>query len=121
MCCKQERLGDKIKGNKFFIMILKKLGIDDKYTGYYYLVQILEIVINYGVKSNSFYKEIYPEVGRFFNTADWTIERNIRHLLHKTWDGEMAHKLKDFWKSEKKPTCRKFIFVLRDYIMSFIS
>lgn len=121
MCCKQEKFGDKIKGSKFFILILNKLGVSKKYTGYYYLVQILELLVNYGVDSKSFYKEIYPEVGGYFNTEGWTIERDIRHLLNRTWNEDMALKLKDFWKSEEKPTCRKFIFVLRDYIMSLLA
>lgn len=121
MCSKQIRYEEKIKNSRFFMKILDYLMIDKKYIGYYYIVEILNCLINCGMPEKSMSKIIYPVVGLKFEKNSFTIERDIRHLINKSWNDEFKFKIKDIWEKDEKPTCRKFIFILRDYIYNKIA
>ena len=119
MCRKYFRFGNLIQGNKFFINQLDEIGLKTCFTGYYYVVDILDIVINKGLKQKSFSKYVYPKIAEKYNTNECTVERNIRNLIAKNWNDDMQAKLK--WNNEQKPSCKKFVFIIKDYIMSKIT
>lgn len=120
MGTKQKKYGDIISSNKYFIKCLLDLGINNNYTGYFYLIFILDLLINEELVVKSFNKEIYPLVAIEFNKTTCTIERNIRNLIDKTWNN-VNKKLKDFWRAETKPTCQKFIYMIKNYILMQIT
>ncbi len=103
----------------FYDYKLQKLGLRKDLVGYYYLVEILTILINENRTVRSFSKEIYPSIASRYNRNDCTVERDIRHCINNQWN-KIKDKLKDFWDKPSQPTCRKFIFVLKNYIMSFL-
>ena len=103
---------------KFFVMKLAELGIYEKYTGYYFLVYILDLLINKRIKVKSFYKDVYPLVAKEYNKTECSIERDIRNLIKKIWQGEINDRLSEVWGSKTRPTCCKLIYVLKNYMYS---
>lgn len=118
---KVEQYTEKISSNVFFIKTLDRLGIKKKYTGYYYLVDILDLVINKGMKTNKFSKKIYPLVADKYHKTECTIERNIRSVISRCCDEKFLDKVDDVYSCEKAPTCCKFIRIIKDFIMAQIS
>ena len=78
MCKKYDRFGNLIQGNKYFIKKLNELGLKQNFTGYYYIIDILDIMINKGIGEKSFSKNVYPIIAMKYNKSECTIERNIR-------------------------------------------
>ena len=121
MCKKFDRFGNLIQGNKYFINQLNELGLKQTFTGYYYVVDILDITINQGVKEKSFSKYVYPIIAKKYGKSECTIERNIRNLIDKTWCESMQIKLNSYWNKTEKPSCKKLIYIIKSYIMDMIS
>ena len=121
MCRKYDRFGKYIQENKYFISQLNDIGIRKNYTGYYYLVDILDILINQDLKVKSFSRQVYPIIAEKYNTSECTVERNIRNLIDKSWSDKIRKKLIKVYDSPNKPHCRQFIYVIRNYIMMQIS
>ena len=121
MCKKYDRYGKLIQGNKYFISQLNYLGFRKNYTGYYYLVDILDILINQGARVKSFSRQVYPIIAEKYNKSECTIERNIRNLIDKNWTEKTQKKLKDVWNKPTKPACRDFIIMIKTYILSQIA
>ncbi|MBQ9795412.1 MAG: hypothetical protein IJW36_00425 [Clostridia bacterium] len=120
MTAKEYKFKDKISGKVYFTKQLDILGIDRKYTGYFVLVEILNIMINeIEGKVRSFSKKIYPIVAERFNVADYTIERNIRNLIDKCWSKEMREELN--YDLDTKPKCQDFIYIVKEYIENKIA
>lgn len=103
----------------YFMKQFDFLGISRKYTGYYYLVEIVQYLVNQDVFITSFSKQIYPLVAQKFNTTECTIERNIRSLIDHVWTLEIMEKL-NVYLPNRKPTCKEFIFMIKNYIINQI-
>ena len=121
MSPKEMRYGCKVENKVYFVKCLDELKILKIYTGYYLLVEIMDIMINQGVNSGSFSRLIYPHVAEKYGKSDCTIERNIRSLINKCWDDELMRKLKTYYPDTRKPTCREFIFLVKNYIVNAIT
>ena len=93
------------------------LGITKKYTGYYFLLDILDEIINKSRSIKSFSREIYPELAMKYEKHDCSIERDIRNLISKLWDNGLKEKLNSLWITDDKPTCREFIYLVRNYVL----
>ena len=106
--------------NLFFVSKLNELGINNKYTGYYYLIKIYEIIINGEKEVKSYSREIFPIVAKQYNKKANTVERNIRVLINNCWNINMGKKLKSFYTAGVKPTCCQFIYLIKNYILSFL-
>lgn len=104
----------------FFAKQLDYLGLERKYTGYYLLIDIMQILINEGKRISSFSKEVYPIVAKIYNKTECTIERNIRNLIFKCWSREMMEKLNIFRIKEDRPTCCEFVYLVKNYILKQI-
>lgn len=114
---KEEIYGPQIKQFRFFEKRLNELGISKKYTGFYYLVDIMDKLINFDEPVRSYSREVYPMIAKKYNKSEITVERNIRHVIEKSWSLEMRDKLLFSWRSEEMPTCCQFINMLRNYLM----
>lgn len=104
----------------FFKAALKKLGLKGNCIGYFYILEVLKILINDGKEVHSFSREVYPIVAEKYKRGDITVERDIRTCISKQWDN-IKDKLTDIWNSEELPSCRQFIFILKRYIMKQIT
>ena len=120
MITKEKRYNNIISCNIFFKKALDDIGLKNNYIGYYYLVKIINLLINENVKAVSFYKNIYPQVAQIFNKSVCTVERNIRVLIDNCWNKNMKEILNcKFIKN--KPSCCKFILIIKNYILSLIN
>ena len=121
MSTKEMKYGKNVENNIYFIKQLDNLGIDRKYTGYYLLVEIMQVLINEEKSIKSFSRELYPQIARKYHKTDCTIERNIRSLIDKCWNKDMMIKLNVFYLEDFKPTCRTFVYLIKDYILKQIN
>jgi len=116
MTTKELKYGKNIEKNIYFIKQLENLGINKKYTGFYLLIEIMQILINEEKRVISFSKEVYPIIAEKYGKTDCTIERNIRSLIEKCWCKDIMVKLNVYYPEETKPTCREFIYLVKNYI-----
>ena len=120
MNTKELKYGQSIEKKVYFVKKLDELGIQRKYTGYYLLIELMEILINQETKVNSFSKEVYPMIADKFGKTSCTIERNIRSLIKNSWCDDLMVKLNVYYVGLKRPTCREFIFLIKNYILKQI-
>lgn len=121
MTLKEEKYQYLIDDNRFFAKRLLDLGLSTKYYGYYFLIVMLDMMINKKVVVKSLTKQVYPEIARIFGLNMCSIERNMRNMINHTWDDRMKSKLKNIWFNNSKPSCRKFIFIVKAYLLIEIS
>ena len=114
MNTKTEKYNNITTGSLYFTKILKEIGLNDKYTGYYYLIEIVNLVINENIKPIKFYKNIYPLVAIKFNKTECTVERNIRNLIDKCWNNKMQQNLNCRFLN-RKPSCCRFVVIVINY------
>lgn len=107
--------------NLFFDKILESLGGDKSYMGYYQIVEILSMLINEKIAGRSFSREVYPRVAKKLGVSEASIERDIRNFIDKNWNEKMKAGLYPFWASDEKPTCCKFLFMVKSYTLSKIA
>lgn len=118
MTSKELKYNGLIANRIYFIKQIDLLGISKKYTGYYELVEIVNILINeISCKVVSFSRQVYPIVAQRFNAGVGTIERNIRNLIDKCWNEELLRKL-NLAQDTAKPCCQMFIFLIKNYIQN---
>lgn len=117
MTTKEIKYKDKIANKVFFIKILDELGIQRKYMGYYLLIELMEVLINQEKRVRSFSHEVYPIIAEKYGKTSCTIERNIRNLIEKNWCDELMEKLNVFYAEDQKPTCREFVYLVKNYIL----
>ena len=120
MNSKEKRYYGVISCNLFFIKALDSIGLKNSYVGYYYLIEILNLLINEKVPACSFYKNVYPVIAIKFNKSACTVERNIRVLIDNCWDDKLKRVLNCKFIS-KKPSCCKFINYVKNYILSLLN
>lgn len=120
MSGKEMKYGQNIASKVYFIKMLDELGIQRKYMGYYMLVELMEILINQEIRVTSFSKQVYPAIAEKYGKTVCTIERNIRSLIEKNWCDDLMIKLNVYFVGDKKPTCREFIYLVKNYIVKQI-
>ncbi len=111
---------NKISNCKYIVKQIKDLGIEDKYLGFYFIVSIEDMLLNDNVEINSFYKDVYPKIAKIYERNECTIERDIRHLINQIWlDGD---KFKIYRLcAGRKPSCCKFIYTIKNYLIKQIA
>ncbi len=117
MSVKDVKFSSVLNENIFFVKMLRELGISSRYLGFYFLIDILDMLINKKMVVKSFSKEVYPIIAQKYNMKECTIERNIRNLIDKSWSQKIKHKVKGLWFNQEKPTCCKFIYIVKNYIV----
>ena len=122
MTTKEMKFYKNIENKLFLVKKLKCIGVDNKYTGYFFLVEIMYILINeLPHRIISFSREVYPLVAERYNVSVCSIERDIRSVIEKCWSQEMAAKLNVFRLSSDRPCCRDFIFMIKNFILRQIT
>ncbi len=121
MGLKKEQCAKIVCANYYVKKRVKDLGISGEYIAYYYLVDILDVLINEDKRVHSFSKEIYPFLAKKYNKSDCTVERDIRNVINIFWNDKMRIKLNPYWDVNTKPTCCKFIYLIRNYLLNEIA
>lgn len=117
MLAKQSKFKAVIMGKVYFVKRMDLLGISNKYSGYFELIEIMNILINErSGRVDSFSREIYPIVAQRFNVGAHTIERNIRNVIDKCWSLDLMKTLNVYRIDSDKPTCQEFIFMIKNYM-----
>ena len=118
MCLTSDKYECLTPNSYFLKKRMTDLGITQNYKGYYYLLEILNIIINEERVVRCFSKEIYPILAKKYAIKGSTIERDIRNIIKVNWDFKLKFKLKEFWSGDVRPTCCKFIFIVKNFVLS---
>ena len=99
--------------------IIHEIGIPANIKGYMYLRAAINMVVNNTRLLSSVTKELYPSIGKEFNTTASRVERAMRHAIEVAWTrGEVETINKIFGytiRNEKgKPTNSEFIAMVAD-------
>ncbi len=121
MGLKREHCSKLVCTNYYVRKRIKDLGISNDYIAYYYLVDILDFLMNEGRRVHSFSKEIYPKLAKKYNKNDCTVERDIRNVINIFWNDKMRIKLNPYWDANTRPSCCKFIYLIKNYLLSEIA
>ncbi len=106
--------------NYYFQKKLNEIGITKKYNGYYFLLEILEDLVNNSKTIKSYSREIYPEIARKYGKNECSIERDIRSIINVMWDKRLKEKLGRFWNESYRPSCCEFYNIMKDYLLEDI-
>lgn len=121
MGVKAQKYGGPVSKNYFIIKKINELGITQKYNGYYFLIDILDMLMNEYPVIRSFSREIYPVIAKKYNINQAIIERDIRNVIKKLWQPVLKNKLKQFWDKDSVPSCCKFIYLIKNYLIMEIA
>lgn len=110
----------KISNCKYIVKQIKDLGIDDKYLGFYFIISIEDLLLNSKIEINSFYKDVYPKIAKIYDKNECSIERDIRHLINQIWLDGNKHKIYEIC-AGRKPSCCKFIYAIKNYLIQQIA
>ena len=97
--------------------LLRKLGTNGGYLGFYYTASAIELVVS---KGDSLYqcKWLYSEVARIYRTTPSCVERNIRTVVDNIWTQGNRELLTEIipYPSNTKPKNAQFIDGLASYL-----
>ena len=98
--------------------VLRTLGANGAYMGYYYMVYALTRVVEDRMLLTYISKGLYVETARKFQTTPVCVERNMRTVVQLIWDygdkemlEEMAEK-----KLDKRPGNGEFLDIVSGYL-----
>lgn len=97
--------------------LLRKLGANGGYLGFYYTASAIEIVMN---TQESIYqcKWLYGEVASMYHTTPYCVERNIRTVVDTIWKHGNRELLTEIipYPNNSKPKNGQFIDGLVSYL-----
>lgn len=117
MSTKLEKYGPKVQEHLYFSKKLNSIGITNTFIGFYYLVDIMDILINKEEHVKSFSRQVYPVVAEDFNKKQCTVERDIRVIINSLWQRKLKDTLSDFWAKERNPHCCEFIYIIKNFLI----
>ena len=120
MSNKERKYSNILNDYIFFAKQLDNLGFSRRYLGYYMILEIINILVNENVRVVSFTKQVYPLVASRFQKSCCTIERNIRSLIDKSWNMDLMVRLNRYFPEDKKPSCRDFLFMIKNHITNLM-
>lgn len=99
--------------------IIHEIGIPTHIKGYMYLREAIDMVVNNIELLSSVTKELYPSIGKKFNTTASRVERAMRHAIDVAWSKgeiEVINKIFGYTiRNEKgRPTNSEFIAMVAD-------
>ena len=72
---------EKVKDCVYIMKKLDEMGLYKKSVGLFYLIKILDYIMNEERDIVSFQEDVYPFIAEFFGVDERTIERNIRNFI----------------------------------------
>ena len=102
--------------------IIHEIGVPAHIKGYQYLRYAIIVAVARPDIINSITKELYPEIGKKFDTTSSRVERAIRHAIEVAWDRGDIEVLQKWFgftvsHSKGKPTNSEFIALITDKIL----
>ena len=97
--------------------LIRRLGANSKYKGYFFVAEAVKISMGYQYKPLRITKDIYPCLARKYRSTPTNIEHDIRTMVNVCWEGNK--KLLDEiagYPLEYKPTNSEFIAMIADKI-----
>ena len=97
--------------------LIRRLGANSKYKGYFFVAEAVKISMGYQYKPLRITKDIYPYLARKYRSTPTNIEHDIRTMVNVCWEGNK--KLLDEiagYPLEYKPTNSEFIAMIADKI-----
>ena len=73
--------------------IINEIGVPDNTKGYMYLKEAINILVTDSKFSSSVKKELYPLVGKKFNTTASRVERAMNYAIDVTWSNRQVQKI----------------------------
>lgn len=98
--------------------LMRKLGANSKYKGYFFAADAICMTMNYQNKPLRITKDIYPHLAKKYKTTSINIEHNIRTLVNVCWEGnrELLEEIAGYSLSYK-PTNSEFIDMMAYYLL----
>ena len=104
---------EKVKDCVYIMQKLNEFGLYKKSVGLFYLIKILDYIMNEERDIVSFQEDVYPFIAEFFGVDERTIERNIRNFImivcRDCNNVEIVNNLQGL-------SCCKFIYKIKDMI-----
>jgi len=102
--------------------IINEIGVPAHIKGYMYLREAINMLVNNIELLSSVTKELYPSIGKKFNTTPSRVERAMRHAIDVAWSrGEVKTINKIFGyticNEKGKPTNSEFIAMVADKLI----
>ena len=99
--------------------IIHQVGIPVNLKGYMYIREAIFRVINDVALLSAITKELYPSIGKKFNTTTSRVERSMRHALDIAWSREDAANINKIFgytscNKKGKPSNSEFIAMVAD-------
>jgi len=99
--------------------IIRQIGITANMNGYMYLREAISLVVDDIELLSAVTKELYPHIGKKFNTTASRVERGIRHAIEVAWtkgDVEAINTLlgNNLRNEKSRPTNSQFIAMVAD-------
>ena len=99
--------------------IIHEIGVPAHIKGYMYLREAISMVVNDIELLSAVTKELYPTIGKKFNTTASRVERAIRHAIEVAWSRGQVETINKLFgysiRNEKgKPTNSEFIAMVAD-------
>ncbi|MGH4117524.1 sporulation transcription factor Spo0A [Clostridium sp.] len=99
--------------------IIHEIGIPAHIKGYMYLREAINMVVNDINLLSSVTKELYPSIGKQFNTTSSRVERAMRHAIDVAWSRGQIDTINKIFgytiRNEKgRPTNSEFIAMVAD-------
>ncbi len=71
-------------------LLLRELGVNMKYKGYYYLISGVDIALSEGEGEIHITKSIYPKIAVRNDVKPYNVEQNIRTAVIRAWSYNKA-------------------------------
>ena len=67
--------------------LIRKLGANSKYKGYFFTAEAIRMTMAYQEKPLRITKDIYPNLAKKYKSTPTNIEHDIRTLVNVCWEG----------------------------------
>jgi len=99
--------------------IIHEIGIPAHIKGYMYLREAISMVVNDIELLSAITKELYPSIGKKYNTTATRVERAIRHAIEVAWSRGQVETIIEIFgyttnNKKGKPTNSEFIAMVAD-------
>ncbi len=97
--------------------LIRSLGISNRYKGFQYLGEAVNLVMEMADCSFMVTKEIYPTLARKYSVKPETIEQNIRTVVGQCWEKNHSRiEQMAGYKMYSRPTNTEMIEILAFYL-----
>lgn len=105
---------------KYSASVLNKLGVDEKYKGFKYIVSSISFINQCGPNVMPVTKFLYADVGAVYHTSKECVEKDIRKTIEIIWNNSdnisLISEIFGQKNTSKRPSNSNFLILLHRYI-----